>query len=238
MPGDVRYTPGTMNVYRRLLAMMLMMTGAMHLTGCATPEGPTTFDVAPGGYARAFNTAREALRDAFFSIDRVDADAGVISTFPKASSGLATPWDSDQSTLRQEWEDLAADQQRTVRIAFERTPGQSEPSLGRVTVVIERRYRPGVRVPAKSARSASITRDPALVSRGMWPAYNVTFEEDRALATRLAADISTRLNHDQPAEPVLSAAQAAPDNGSTFASPSGASNAGEEESTGAPSGAP
>lgn len=182
-----------MNPLRALLQLAALFLIAPHLAGCASSDGPTTFDVAPGQYNRAFNTARETLRDEFFSVDRVDAEAGVLSTFPKASAGLATPWDSEQSSLKQEWEDLAADQRRTIRVVFEREPGSSEPTLGRVTVVVDRRYRPGIRVPAKSVRSASLTQDPALAQRAMWPAYDVAIEEDRALAARLAGAIAKRL---------------------------------------------
>ena len=187
------HTLTPMNPLRTLLQLAAMAFAALQLAGCASSQGPTTFDVAPGQYTRAFNTAREALRDQFYSIDRVDAEAGVISTFPKESAGLATPWDSDQSSLKQEWEDLAADQRRTIRVVFEREPGGQEPALGRVTVVVDRRYRPGIRVPAKSVRSASLTQDTALAQRGMWPAYDVAIEEDRALAARLAGEIAKRL---------------------------------------------
>lgn len=191
-----RHPPDTltlMNPLRTLLQLAALAFAALHLAGCASSEGPTTFDVASGQYTRAFDAARDTLRDQFYSIDRVDAEAGVISTFPKESAGLATPWDSDQSSLKQEWEDLAADQRRTIRVVFERQPGSQEPALGRVTVVVDRRYRPGIRVPAKSVKSASLTRDPALAQRGMWPAYDVAIEEDRALAARLANEISKRL---------------------------------------------
>ncbi|MBL8759794.1 MAG: hypothetical protein JNL50_00685 [Phycisphaerae bacterium] len=183
-----------MNVIARVSVLVLALAWALAgVGGCASTGGPSTFAVAPGGYARAFDAARESLRDEYFSIDRVDAEAGVIVTFPKSSAGLATPWDGEQSTLGQEWEDLAADQRRTVRVVFEREPGSAEASLGRVTVVVDRRYRPGIRVPAKSVRSASLTQDPALAQRGMWPAYDVAVEEDRALAARLAASIAQRL---------------------------------------------
>lgn len=182
-----------MNPLRTLLHLAALFLIALQLAGCASSDGPTTFDVASGQYTRAFNTARETIRDEFFSIDRVDFEAGVISTFPKESAGLATPWDSEQSSLKQEWEDLAADQRRTIRVVFEREPGSSEPTLGRVTVVVDRRYRPGIRVPAKSVRSASLTQDPALAQRAMWPAYDVAIEEDRALAARLAGAIAKRL---------------------------------------------
>ncbi|MFO0834025.1 MAG: hypothetical protein U0638_03570 [Phycisphaerales bacterium] len=206
-----------MNPLRTLLQLPALFLATLHLAGCASSEGPTTFDVAPGQYTRAFNTARETLRDQFYSIDRVDAEAGVISSFPKESAGLATPWDSDQSSFKQEWEDLAADQRRTIRVVFEREPGSQEPALGRVTVVVDRRYRPGIRVPAKSVRTASLTQDTALAQRAMWPAYDVAIEEDRALAARIAGEIAKRLaapetpasNPDEPTpnEPTSAEAQ-------------------------------
>ena len=68
-----------------------------------------------GGY---FDLARDVLRDEGFILERVDAQGGVITTRPKTTAGLATPWHSDQSTLSQEIDDLASRQQRTVRITF------------------------------------------------------------------------------------------------------------------------
>ncbi len=201
-------TLGLMKLCCNTVQVTVLLMAALHLGGCSASQGPTTFEIAPGQYARAFDAARETLRDQYFSIDRVDYESGVISTLPKESAGLATPWDDDQSTLRQEWEDFAADQRRQVRIVFEHAPGATEPSVGRVTVVIERRYRPGVRVPPKSARTLTLTQDPALGQRAMWPTYEVPIEEDRALASRLAGAISRRLN-DVATEPPAQPSQAA-----------------------------
>lgn len=77
---------------------------------------------ASGAYAGesgAFDLARDVLREEGFILDRVDAAAGIITTRPKTTAGLATPWDAEQSSAEQEIDDLANRQQRTVRITFE-----------------------------------------------------------------------------------------------------------------------
>ena len=70
------------------------------LGGCAG-SGPRSaeFQVSPGQYARAFDEARDVLTGYRFELDRVDAAGGVIATAPKTTAGLATPWDSEQTTL-------------------------------------------------------------------------------------------------------------------------------------------
>src|SRR5688500_8446844 len=100
---------------RALILIVLALLG-----GCGSSKMlPSTFAVDAGRYGEAFDAAREVLRAARFDIDRVDAGGGVISTEPKRSAGLATPWDREQSTMGQEFEDLLNHQQRTVRITFE-----------------------------------------------------------------------------------------------------------------------
>ena len=43
-----------MNPLRALLQLAALFLIAPHLAGCASSDGPTTFDVAPGQYNRAF----------------------------------------------------------------------------------------------------------------------------------------------------------------------------------------
>src|SRR5262245_24222130 len=88
------------------------------LPGCAA-RGPTTFTVPAGEYAKAFDSARDILRGHRFELERIDAQGGVITTQPKSTVGLATPWDREQSTLHQEFDDLFNQQRRVVRITFE-----------------------------------------------------------------------------------------------------------------------
>lgn len=207
------------------LLLTSLTTGALALVGgCAGSKPlPPTFEVPPGRYDAAFDASREVLREARFPIDRVDAGAGVISTDPKTSAGLATPWDDEQSSTRDEFEDLFNHQRRLVRITFE--PAQPPPNLpgtetqlgetadvpnlrrcegpliARVMVVIEREHRPGRRVETVSIASSTFTRDPALGPRGLGGPYWVPIAQDPALAGRLAAKIQKALAKGAAAPP-------------------------------------
>lgn len=75
--------------------------------------------VAPGQYAHVFDEMRDTLRDYGFLLERVDAYAGIITTQPKPTAGLARPWDQEQQTLRDEFIDLFHSQERVVRVSFE-----------------------------------------------------------------------------------------------------------------------
>ncbi len=72
----------------------LLIAAAGPLGGCAT-KGPASFDVAVEAYPAVFQAAKEQLRRAGFTLDRVDARAGVITTRAKPSSGFFTPWIGD-----------------------------------------------------------------------------------------------------------------------------------------------
>jgi hypothetical protein len=186
----------------RLLSILCLL--ALAIGGCAVaPRASSEVRVPTGGYAAAFDAARETLLARRFELERVDARAGVITTRPKSSSGLATPWDTEQSTLTQEVEDLFNRQQRHIRITFEpAAPGETPDDLrtvsgaltARVEVVIERLHRPGWQIEPAAVRFSSYTRDPALASRGLWPAYAVPFAQDPALAAAIEADIAARLS--------------------------------------------
>jgi hypothetical protein len=193
-----------------ILALILLV--ACGPLGCASSEErPVTFAVAAGGYNAAFEAAREVLREARFNIDRVDAAAGVISTEPKRSSGLATPWDGEQSSTRDEFEDYFNHQQRIVRITFEADPGAPAeaapaplgeldpgpdlrgyegPIVAHILVVVERERRPGWRIESVSIAHNTFAQDPALGPRGMGGSYWVPVAQDRRLAGRLAEEIA------------------------------------------------
>lgn len=186
----------------------LIMLGLVCLAayGCAAPEGPTELDVPAGKYAATFDAARAVLRDARFDMERVDATEGVIRTRPKHSAGIMTPWDGEQSTAAQEFDDLANNQRRVVRVTFEPafttppTPAEPEPApvdlraddtptKMNVRVILLRDYRPGWQVQTSSVRLSTHTYDPALAKRGMLPDYEVAEDEDRALAARIVKRI-------------------------------------------------
>ena len=208
-----------------LTRSLTLLVALCTLVGCAT-RGPALsgtggrFTAEPGTYDAAFDIARDELVGMGFTIDRVDAYSGVISTKPKSSAGIATPWDREQASLKSEVADLAHPQQRTVRISFrpaseiDRIPsdepitqitGEGAPRsiaetsettelVGVVEVSIERVYRPYKRVSTVHPVGVSRTRDPGLADRGMSSSFTVIAQRDHALEARLAARIGSRLN--------------------------------------------
>ncbi|MCC6660485.1 MAG: hypothetical protein IT437_06320 [Phycisphaerales bacterium] len=179
---------------------------ALALGGCASARrGDAITPIAAGQYEAAFQAAKDVLAGYHYDLQRVDARAGIISTAPRPSPGLAAPWDNDQSTIAGEWEDLLNQQMRRVRVTFEPAdapeggvPGPDlrllpGPLTARFEVFIDRRHRPGWRVETSSIRLSSFTRDPDLSDRQMWPRYDTPFTQDRRLADRLGRALKERL---------------------------------------------
>ncbi|MCC5786660.1 MAG: hypothetical protein JJU33_08170 [Phycisphaerales bacterium] len=210
----------------RFTALLALLLAVGLLPGCSmrgaapSPE----IGVAPGRYAEAFEAAREALIEARFELERVDAAAGVITTRPKQSAGAFTFWDTEQSTPAQQLEDTLHPQRRLVRVSFlppeppddERIESQAMapthmPDLRghedglrlSVEVVIERRNRPNRRIETESIRRSSSFVDTGLYPRRMTPEYWVAVRRDTNLARRIAGRIQERLGDapQAPAEP-------------------------------------
>jgi hypothetical protein len=200
-----------------MLRWFLILVGLSALAGCSAPSAPPDVTIAPGRYDGAFDAARDVLVSYRFELERVDARAGVITTRPKTTSGLASPWDSEQTTLNQEWEDFLNEQQRTVRITFELAeqtsspaagdkPGQpivlpdlremSVPIVAHVEVVLERVHHTGWRLQPAAMRFSGLTKDPVLEERGLWPSYPVAYDQDTMLARRLAEAIRRHMSRD------------------------------------------
>jgi hypothetical protein len=170
--------------------------------GCAVPTAPPEVAVDTGSYAPAFDAAKRTLTSYRFELERVDARAGVITTRPKLTAGLATPWDLEQSTLTSEWEDFVNEQRRTVRITFAPSPPDAAPAkadvdlrdrpqpvTATVEVTLERVQHTGRRLEPTAIQLSSITLDPQHRARGLWPTYAVAFSQDPLLARRIAEDI-------------------------------------------------
>lgn len=158
--------------------------------GCAGPAGSAEFLVAEGDYARAFDAARDVLIDHGFTLERIDAQAGVITTRAKPTSGLATPWDGEQSTPGQEVEEFLNRTQRRARVTF--APAEQGEHRVAVEVVVERVHRRGWSPAPVSVRQSTFWRDP---QRGA-PVFASVIEQDARLAARLsnriAADAAPR----------------------------------------------
>jgi len=197
------------------LRLAILVAPAL-LAGCRAPGDRVTVDLAPGDYARAFDQTRDVLAEYRFTLERVDARAGVITTQPKPSTGLATPWDRDQSSLRDEWADLVNEHERQVRVTFtpaggggaagapadqpaDRSPevdlrDLDEPLEARFEVTVLRVSVPGSRIEPSVIGLSSRWTDPQMVARGVGPADRVPLRADEELAARLAAALRERLD--------------------------------------------
>lgn len=197
----VKYTPC-------ILLATLIATGlpgcqshsARHDTDQAVGHEPPSAIVQGDGqpYERVFDAAREVLMDYRFAIDRVDARQGVITTFPKRTAGLASPWDREQSSMSQEWEDLVNEQRRIVRVEFD----QDEQGGASATVSVEilRTHRPGWRVQTESVRLSNHALRRDVLGELEPGSYREQVGLDAHFASRLALAIEERLR-DAAGEP-------------------------------------
>ncbi len=154
----------------------------------------TRLDVSGAAPGAVFDAVRETLVDYRFALDRVDALRGVITTRPKRTVGLASPWDREQSGLDQEWEDLLNEQRRVVRVAFDRERDASDYSSLTVSVELVRSHRPGWRLESESIRLSTHAR----TRNDDGELEPVSFDEvigmDTRLAERLVEEIEARLS--------------------------------------------
>jgi hypothetical protein len=169
---------------------------------------PATIVLQPIEYPLAFDAAREVLRDMGFMLDRVDAQAGVITTQPKGSAGFATPWDRAQSTAGQEVEDFIERNRRVVRIdagPSDQTQAEGDdlrrvttPITMRVSVEVARMHTSGRRINTLSVTDSTYTVDPDLEKRNM-TSYAVVYAQDPELSARIADKIRHRMSQPAPA---------------------------------------
>lgn len=163
--------------------------------------------LSAGQYAQGFNAARDVIRDMGFIMDRVDAQAGVMTTQPKSSAGLATPWDREQSSMGQEVEDALHRNRRVVRIECAtpgseesfgdiRTLSQDKPVEMTIAVPVYRWQVSGWRLNSHSVLASSYAYDPQLAERGM-TSYGVAIKQDSLLAQRIAQKIEEQLSKNQ-----------------------------------------
>ncbi len=190
-----------------LCALCASVVYLLLLPGCATPKSDGTFTVPAGAYGAAIDATRDALRDYRFDLDRVDAAAGVVTTAGKWSSGLATPWDAEQSSIGQEWDDAMNRQQRRVRVTFASAHGEGAddlrslgaPLVGRVEVTVYRLHRQGWRLESESVGRSRRAFDPEL-GRSQGSRYFVPIARDERLEARIADAVARRIADAAPAE--------------------------------------
>lgn len=185
---------------RSFAAIAVVASLTATLTGCASPRGGVSFTVPAERYGQTIDAARETFIDARFVIDRVDARAGIVETQPKHSAGLATPWDGEQTTLKQEWSDLLNQHERVARLIVEPVDASSNDLTSAacelqatVEVIIYRVRRSGWRVETETISRSSHSRDMLGPSRGKPNSFSQPVARDDQLAELLAQRIRERL---------------------------------------------
>lgn len=184
-------------------APLLLLAGLLTL-GCArSPQGSqlaTSLAFDPPRYPDAFAIARDELLASGFALDRVDARAGVISTLPKRTAGLMTPWNRESIGLGQAWQDLINDQARVVTVRFEPPPDRHidrhtdrPPELMIVETTLLRLRYVGSRQETEFAGLGSRWSDPLAQSKGLDGVQPVPLRRDDAWSERLTDRIERRL---------------------------------------------
>jgi len=184
----------------------IMLTACLSLAvlvSCGSTPEASPIPVAASGYTNAFDAVREELRWMGFELERIDARAGVIETRPKPTAGLATPWDTEQSTPGQEWDDFVNDHRRIVRVTFTPTgadsgeadavPSDTDTQLG-VEVTIYRLRAPGSRIETESVSLNSVAVDVLAQERGLAGRYLTPIGRDPRLEARLSERLRARLD--------------------------------------------
>jgi hypothetical protein len=174
-----------------------LLIAAAALCGCAAPRGTVAFEVPAARYDEALDAVRSTLRDARFQVDRVDAESGVVSTFPKPTAGLASPWDTEQADLASEVGDLVNQHERVARVEFS-GPGRDLRTAdgmlsARVEVVVYRVRRGNWRIETESISRSTHARDALSASRGQAGTFRQAVRRDDVLAAALADRIRSRL---------------------------------------------
>ncbi len=170
-----------------------------------SPAGSPTLTIQAADYSLALDAAKQVLIDHRFVIDRVDARRGLITTLPKQTAGLATPWDAEQSSTQQELSDLVNQQDRVIRITLTK-PAASKTNQSadaettiHVQASIIRTRRPGWRLESESVRLS--THAATLDTNGQRaPAVlREPISEDTQLSSKIADAIQAKLDGYQAA---------------------------------------
>lgn len=111
-----------------------------------------SFDASGSDRERVIEVVREVLTEYRFVIDRVDARRGVVTTEYKSTQGIVSPWDREQSSLREESADFVNQHERAVRVEIDDAGGVI------VTVMVQRIHQPGRRIETEAiSRSSRMT---------------------------------------------------------------------------------
>ncbi len=179
----------------RALVLLIAFFGCAHLAGCAgapVRKESGSFVVPESDYQRTFVAAKDVLRDAGFTLDRVDASRGVISTRPRASSGFATPWIEHSTSPGAGAAGVLHRERRVATVRFDRPdPGNEsgETIVAHVEVTVQRLGAPGRKPDPASIRLTSTWTGGAGPGSGQTAFSTMEERADPALSARLARQI-------------------------------------------------
>jgi hypothetical protein len=166
---------------------------------------PARISFDSSAYQDVFSASREILREFRFAINRVDAARGVITTHPKRTVGFVSFWDQEQSSVSQEFEDFANQQERSVRVRFRQAEDSDSSALTTqselsVVVLLYRVHRPHWRVESETLRLSSHASSRDAQGRREAREFREPIGQDRALAERIAQRIAEQFSQDQSGE--------------------------------------
>lgn len=175
---------------------------AAALGGCASPRAEQgRFVIEAGGYETAFDTTRRTLVDMGYTLDRVDARAGVLTTQSRPAS-LIHP---DRVSVRVEfWPRSQFGRQPSdrSRSQIEAGPALDHPAgasltgsalIAEVTALRERIYRPRFRPQVADALRSGRVQDPALEEQIGSREVVVPISREPDIEDRIAGRIEDRL---------------------------------------------
>lgn len=176
------------------------------LPACSSHAPTRSLEVAQSQSDAVFTAALTELRERRFVPERIDAQAGVITTQPKRTGGLVSPWDGEQASLADEFEDTFHYHTRTVRITIAPVAPPADltsesrdlfaakaPTRVEVEAFVARRQTPHMQPQPRVLGLTTQAIDPALSPRGMTGSYDVPLSRDDDLAASIANSIARRL---------------------------------------------
>ena len=210
-------------VRRRVAGVCAAILAVLPVVGCASsPSGPSYLSVPHAQYERAFDAACAAARDEGFVPEVVDRNAGAIESAPKFAGSAIEPWTWGEMTAGDVVEGTFGFERRRARFEFvpagfrPAAPEGTAPLAGpilpgsergkrsdltraegelevRVSVSVERQFRPGYQGGAYTRALGSYSRDVTTKDdpttprdRSTWTAVARDERMERALIERMS----------------------------------------------------
>ncbi len=146
------------------------------------------FDSGDTDREMVVDATRQVLADHRFVIDRVDGRRGVVTTEFKSTQGIASPWDGEQGSLRDESADFVNQHERSIRVLI------NDDGSVDVSVVVQRVHRPGWRIETESISSSTHTTVIGTDGRAQPRRLVTPVGIDGQLARRIGEEIDHAIN--------------------------------------------